>query len=308
VADVKLMDKPHNMPTPLVTIVVSCFNHAKYIEACVDSILRQSYAQIELIVIDDGSTDGSAEILKDLAARHGFYFEAQANQGLPRTLNKALAMANGKYFCPMGSDDVMLPEKTALQVEFLEAHPEVGFCCGNAYFIDAEGRFIARPNSRFKSQDTLMGFEEYFGNRKAGVIAPSTMIRTELLREIGGYDVNMRLEDAAMWLRITWLGHKIGFIHNVIMHYRKHPTNTSKNLRFMYESLLKTYEPYKQHPRYLQVFNRFLITTFITAAKRRQLDLAVEALSKISPRYYNWKVVRGLGFMARAYVAKPFQK
>lgn len=290
------------MQNPLVTIVIPCYNHARYIEQCIDSVLRQTYPRIQLIVIDDGSCDGSADLIAPLAQRHGFRFIARENRGLTNTLNEALALAEGEYFCPMGSDDIMLPDKTALQVAFLEAHPEAAFCCGNAYFIDQDGAFIERPNTRFKSETLLMSFDQYFGNRKAGVIAPSTMIRTALLRQVGGYDTRIRLEDAALWLKLTAMGYKIGFIHNVVMHYRKHPTNTSKNLRFMYESLLHTYEPYRQHPNYPRVLNRFLISTFVTAAKRRQTDLAREALARISPRFYNWKVVRGLGYLARAYL------
>jgi len=296
------------MRTPLVTIVIPSYNHARYIEACVLSALAQTYPNIELIVIDDGSTDGSVEILDRLAREHGFQFYAQENMGLPRTLNKALELSRGDYFCPMGSDDVMLPEKTALQVAFLESHPEAGFCCGNARFIDQNGDFIARHNSRFKTETILMDFNQYFGNRKAGVIAPSTMIRTALLREVGGYDTSIRLEDAAMWLKLTYMGHKIGFIHDIILHYRKHPTNTSKSARFMYENLLQTYEPYRNHPAYPRVFNRFLMTVFITAAKRQQIDLAREALAKIEPRFYNRKVVRGLVYLALAYLKKPFAR
>lgn len=296
------------MPNPLVTIVVPSYNHARYIEQCIHSILQQTYSNIELIAIDDGSSDGSAEILERLAREHGFQFYAQENMGLPKTLNKALALAKGEYFCPMGSDDVMLPEKTALQVAFLEAHPEAGFCCGNARFIDQNGDFIPRHNSRFKTETLLMDFNQYFGNRKAGIIAPSTMIRTALLREVGGYDTSIRLEDAAMWLKLTWMGYKIGFIHDIILHYRKHPTNTSKSARFMYESLLKTYEPYREHPAYPRVFNRFLMTVFITAAKRQQIDLAREALARIEPRFYNRKVLRGLVYLGLAYLRKPFKR
>jgi len=292
------------MDTPLVTIVVPCFNHAQYIRECIDSILRQTYPNIELIVIDDGSSDGSAAILAQLAQQHGFYFEAQTNQGLTRTLNKALAMAKGKYFCNMGSDDVMLPNKTAVQVQFMEQYPQVAMCCGNALYIDENGDFLRKPTRQL--QHGFMDFEGYFGNTRAGVIAPSAMLRTSTLREVGGYDPDIRLEDLAMWLKLTHAGYQIGFVRDEILHYRKHPTNTSKNLRFMYESHMQTYAPYRDHPRYPGVINRYLISTLVAAAKRDQLELARELAKKISPRFYDGKFLRGMAYLVRAQIRHWF--
>ena len=294
------------MDKPLVTIVVPCFNHARYIRGCIESILQQTYKNIELIVIDDGSTDGSAAILAELARQHGFYFEAQANQGLTPTLNKALAMAKGKYFCPMGSDDVMLPDKTALQVQFMELYPQVAMCCGNALYIDEGGRFLRKPTRQLRHG--FMDFEGFFGNTRAGVIAPSAMIRTSILREVGGYDPDIKLEDLAMWLKLTYAGYQIGFIPEEILHYRKHPANTSKNLRFMYESHMKTYAPYSGHPRYESIINRYLLSTLVAAAKRDQLELAREIAKKISPRFYNAKFLRGIAYLVRAYFSQFFAR
>lgn len=287
------------MDAPLVTVVVPCFNHARYVRACIDSILQQTYTPIELIVIDDGSTDGSADILAELATRHGFHFEAQRNQGLARTLNKALELARGKYFCAMGSDDVMLPDKTRLQVEFMEQYPQAAMCCGNALYIDENGDFMRKPTRQL--QHGFMNFDEFFGNTRAGVIAPSAMIRTEVLREVGGFDPNIRLEDLAMWLKLTHAGYLLGFIPQEILHYRKHSTNTSKNLRLMYESHMQTYAPYRGHPRYDSIVNRYLISTLVAAAKRGQTELACELACKISPRFYNGKFLRGIGYLLRAY-------
>lgn len=292
------------MDKPLVTIVVPCFNHARYVRECINSILEQAYSNIELIVIDDGSSDGSADILAEMAREYGFYFEAQANQGLTPTLNKALAMAKGKYFCPMGSDDVMLPEKTSLQVGFMEQYPQVAMCCGNALYIDHEGRLLPKPTRQLRHG--FMGFDDFFGNTRAGVIAPTAMIRTSVLRELGGYDSAIKLEDLAMWLKLTYAGHQIGFIPQEVLRYRKHATNTSKNLRLMYESHMQTYAPYCQHPRYERIVNRYLLSTFIAAAKRDQFDLACEIGGKISPRYYDGKFLRGVAYLVRAAIRRVF--
>jgi alpha-1,3-rhamnosyltransferase len=290
------------MNTPLVTVAVPSYNHERYITACVDSIVGQSYPAIEIIAIDDGSRDRSPVILAELAQRHGFQFISQPNAGTATTLNRALALAKGKYFCPMGSDDIMLPEKIRLQVTFMEQHPDVAFCCGNAEHIDADDNLLKPPSRRV--HHGTMDFETFFGNTRAGVIAPSTMIRTEALREIGGYDPAIPLEDLATWLKLTHKGYQIGFLDDVILRYRKHPTNTSKNLRFMYECITASYAPYQSHPRYPDVVNRFWVSTFIAAAKRGDFELASELLHRISPRYYNRKFLRGVGHLLTARVKK----
>jgi len=105
---------------PLVSVIVSCYNHAPYIEECLLSILHQSYPNIELLVVDDGSDDGSVEIIKKLNTKYAFDFRAQANQGLVNTLNDCIARSRGSLVAPFGSDDVMLPERIKIQVEYMQ--------------------------------------------------------------------------------------------------------------------------------------------------------------------------------------------
>lgn len=285
---------------PLVSIFVPSYNHARYIERCVASVLNQTYPAIELIVIDDGSSDDSPAILARLAQAHGFRLETQANQGLAATLNRGLALANGKYFCPLGSDDIMLPEKTALQVAYMEAHPEVACCGTNVLAVDENDRPLTRHQRHNPAR--IMDFDDIFTNRQRAIASSSAMLRTAVLRELGGYDTEIRLEDFALWLKLTHCGHRIGALEEVALHYRKHNTNSYRNLRMMHESLLKTYAPYRDHPAYRRVLNQFLVSTFLTAAKRGQTDFAGEVLGQISPRYYNAKVLRGLAHLAKNHL------
>lgn len=286
------------MQTPLVSVVIPSYNHARYIESCITSVLSQTYPAIELIVIDDGSKDGSADIIARLAQTHGFIFEAQINRGLAATLNRGLELAKGQYFCPLGSDDVMLPEKTALQVAYLEAHPDVAVCGTNVLAIDENDRPLPRHQRYHPAR--VMDFDDIFTNRQPAIAASTAMLRTDVLREIGGYDPEIRLEDFALWLKLTHRGYRIGALEAVALHYRKHSSNSYRNLRMMYESLLQTYAPYRGHPAYPRVVNRFLVSTFLTAAKRGQTELATEILHQISPRFYNAKVLRGLAYLVKS--------
>ena len=109
---------------PLVTVIIASYNHGKYIEASITSVLSQTYPRIELLVIDDGSYDDSVERIGRLQQRHGFDFKVQQNQGLSRTLNDAISRARGSLIVPFGSDDIMLPQRLQRQVEYLADKPE----------------------------------------------------------------------------------------------------------------------------------------------------------------------------------------
>lgn len=279
------------MSAPLVTIIVPSYNHARYIEACIRSVLAQTYEPIELIVLDDGSTDDSPRILASLAHRHGFHFEAQPNMGLARTLNKGIALSRGKYICTVGSDDILMLDKTEKQVALLENRPDIAVCGGNQLVIDSAGVLVDK-RQKFPPYREL-DFDDIFLDRKPGIAASSAMIRREVLEKEGGYDPEIRLEDMYMWFKLTARGHRIAGLNDVLIYYRKHATNSYKNLRFMRDSMLKTYAPYASHPAYARVVNQYLNSIFLGASKADR-KLAWETLRQIDPRHYGSKIPRGL--------------
>lgn len=284
------------MENPLVTVIVPSYNHAAYVGLTIDSILRQTYPNIELIVIDDGSSDESPTLLRKLADSAGFHLETQANIGLSRTLNKGIALARGKYICPFGSDDIMLLDRIEKQVRFMEDNPGIAVCGGNQLLIDAKGVIIDK-RQRFPAYREL-DFDDIFLDRKPAIPASSAMLRREVLEREGGYDPEIRLEDMYMWFKLTARGHRIAGLNDVLIYYRKHPTNSYKNAGFMAENMLKTYAAYADHPQYDRVVNEYLVSMFLRAskgAKRQALDI----LKRISPRYYNGKVVRGLFYLLK---------
>lgn len=278
---------------PEVTVVVSCYNHARYIEACIESIVDQTYSAIELLVYDDGSTDDSPKILKALADKHGFSFTAQKNRGLSATLNDALHKAKGKYFCPVGSDDILMLDKTRKQVAFLEANPDAAICAGNALFIDGEGLLLNKRQRFHPARD--LSFEELFENTTPGFISPTAMIRTESLREVGGYRADIPLEDLYLWLKLAHTGHRLHVMNDIVLYYRKHNSNTYKNISFMFDSISRTLAEYRDHPRYPRVIADEYSSLFLAAAKQRQRKLALSILGHLSPAHYNRKIWRGLG-------------
>lgn len=283
------------MNAPLVTVVVSCYNHAAYIEACIRSIVEQTYPAIELLVYDDGSSDNSATVLQELAEHHGFSFTAQRNIGYTKTLNQALSRARGKYFCAVGSDDILFPHKIADQVALMEWDEDIAACGGNVIVIDGAGTIVSR-GQKFH-QDRELVFDDLFENRKPGINTPSAMFRTEALRAVGGYREDLRLEDFALWLSLAHAGCKLYGMNALSIYYRKHAANTSKDIRMMYEEISRILLEYREEKAFAPVFLAHKYSYFLRASKSGERRLAWEILKEIPFAQYNAKVLKGLLYL-----------
>ena len=279
---------------PLVTVIIASYNHAPYIEQSIQSVLDQTYPNIELLVIDDGSPDDSVERIQRLQHAHGFDFRVQQNQGLTNTLNGAIARAKGSLIVPFGSDDIMMPDRIAVQVAYMDGKPEVGICAGNIELIDAEGNLFPEKRQRRDVPFRRLDFEDMFLERKPYPPAPTLMIRREALDKVGGFDPQIRLEDLYIELKITHAGYFIDGLNVVMARYRKHATNSYKNHRFMIDSILKTYALFSDHPLYDEVRYKFLNSMFLKTANRNRA-LARELLAQIPFRHWTGKTWRGLG-------------
>jgi alpha-1,3-rhamnosyltransferase len=279
---------------PLVSVIIASYNHAPYVEASIASVLAQSYGNIELLVVDDGSSDDSVERIQHLKQQHGFDFIVQKNQGLSRTLNDSIARVRGDLIVSFGSDDVMFPQRLALQVAYLQGKPEVGICAGNIEEIDALGRSRGAPR---QLQLRRLDFDDVFLNRQAGAPAPTLMFRREALAAVGGFDPQIRLEDLLIQLKITRAGYFVDILGEVLAQYRVHGSNTYKNYRFMVDNVLRTYAQFSEHPAYGQVCNGFRNSMLLKCA-RQDKKLARELLAELPLRSWNSKTLRGLWRLA----------
>ncbi|KHL73088.1 glycosyl transferase [Pseudomonas putida] len=280
--------------TPLVTVIIASYNHARYIEASINSVVNQTYKNIELLVVDDGSKDDSPAVLKRLQAQHGFDLRFQANQGLARTLNDAIARAKGDLIVPFGSDDIMLPHRIATQVEYMHGKPEVGICSANIETIDHDGKVMgAREQRKRNLPFRRLDFDDLWLDRKPGPMAATLMLRREALEKVGGFNADIRLEDVYIELSIARAGYYIDVLGEVLAQYRDHPTNTFKNGRFMVDNVLKTYAHFKDHQQYEQVCMKFRNSMVLKYANRDK-QLTREILADIPLKYWNRKTLRGL--------------
>lgn len=206
-----------------MTALLVCWNHERFVASAVRSVLHQTYRNIQMIVFDNGSTDGSRSILRAMAAEHGFELVLQENLGLVRALNRGLRMAKGKYVALLATDDVWLPDKTRKQVEYFERHPEVGLTFGRVQAIDADGKRFDRDNAMTPYIGDV-SLDDLLWTRKS-TNGPTVMARTEALNRVGGYDEDIRTEDFAMAMKLAANGIRITGLPEVLTLYRRHDSN-----------------------------------------------------------------------------------
>lgn len=243
-----ITDTPAQLPPispPLVTIGVALYNHERYIETCLESLLQQSYPNLQIIVIDDGSEDRSYEIARECCEQHGRRSDCtittRANRGLCNTLNEIAKLAAGTYISFVGSDDYWMPNKIADQVAYLEAHPEITLVHSNSIKVDAAGKTLKKIDysKRINSGNVFSALVR----RTGGINTPSHLYRTSVYNDIGYYDPAFRFEDTDFWLRLT-KNHQVGFINAFHTYYRWHGSNMSHGqnaLLFYHDELIRIY-------------------------------------------------------------------
>jgi len=211
---------------PLVTVIIPSYNHERYIAQAIESVSSQSYKEIELIVIDDGSKDQSLKIINTLAEKHGIIVIARENRGLAKTLNEGVGLANGKYISFLASDDYYLPsriENAVLQFEKSANKVAAVYCDG--YIINDEGDKKCSFGERYPRP--LIG--NVYNNLLVGNWIPALGMtyRTEVLKEFM-FDERFQVEDHTLYLRMfKSKKNKLVFYNAFDFAYRLHNSNMS---------------------------------------------------------------------------------
>ncbi|MBX2914621.1 MAG: glycosyltransferase [Cyclobacteriaceae bacterium] len=209
------------MANPLVTIICVCYNQARFVMEALDSVVAQTYQPIELIVIDDGSTDGSAKIIKQWITSHPetVMLLNGANMGYCKTFNKAAALAKGKYLIDLSADDVLLPNRVDVGVRALEA-PQAGVTFSDAEHVNEAGIKISLHSDRFPHHTVPSGniYEELIA--RFFICSPTMMFSRAMFNELGGYDETLMYEDFDFWIRSSRKYHYV-YTPEVLVKKRK---------------------------------------------------------------------------------------
>lgn len=205
--------------TPRVSVVLPCYNGERYLREAIQSILDQTLADFELIVVDDGSTDGSPAILADMArADPRIRIVTQANGGIVAALNAGIDHARGPYIARMDADDVSFPDRLAFQAKWLDDHPGTVLVGGQAVADRHPGPHTTRTTGGRHAETDL----SVFPPRVAVSMHPLIMLRADALRAMGGYRHDYRhAEDYDLFIRASSFG-RIDNPPVDMLFYRRH--------------------------------------------------------------------------------------
>lgn len=206
--------------TPAISVLMSAYNSERYVREAVESILNQTFADFELILIDDGSIDSTPAILKQFADRDArIRFITRPNMGLTKTLNEALSLAKAPLVARMDADDIALPDRFAKQVTYLNAHPQCVCVGSRVMLIDPLGSEINATDHKLTHEEIEAGL---IGGSGWSIVHPVAMMRTEAVRNIGGYREQFRTsQDLDLFLRLGEIG-KLANLPDVLLKYRQH--------------------------------------------------------------------------------------
>jgi len=212
-------------PSPKISVLMPVFNAARYLPAAVESILAQTFADFEFIIVDDGSTDRSPAILKRFAQRDArIKIVSRPNTGIVGALNDGLTVARGEFIARMDADDLSRPERLATQLCYLETHPELVAIGSSVLMVDPAGR----PLKEFQAQTNSQWLRRWLIEATdIGIIHPSLMVRRSTLERLGGYRERYKLvEDIDLFLRLLDEG-ELGNTPETLLEYRQHPASTN---------------------------------------------------------------------------------
>ncbi len=184
------------MSTPRVSVLFPVYNDERFVSRAIQSILVQTFADFELIVVDDGSTDGTVKILEAFAdPRIRIVFDS--HQGVSAALNRAISLAGGEYLARMDSDDTSRPDRLERQSDFLDQHPDYGMVGSACEIVTEDGSRVG--SFPVPQLDAEVRAAMIWGNP---IVHSSVMIRKSVLDEVGFYDPNYMWEDYELWWRI----------------------------------------------------------------------------------------------------------
>lgn len=202
---------------PKVSVVMSVYNGSRYLQESVQSILNQTFTDFEFIIIDDGSSDNSWEILTKYASKDTRIklHKNQENIGLTKSLNRGLNLAKGEYIARQDADDISILNRLQLQVDFLDAHPEIGGLGSAVEFIDCQGSVVRQLEvpTDHETLEALLLINNCLWHS-------SMTIRRSLLQKLGGYNEEMLCtQDYDLWWRISRKS-RLATLPDILLQYR----------------------------------------------------------------------------------------
>jgi len=226
------------MKEPLVSVIIPNYNYGRFLEESIGSALNQTYPNVEVIVVDDGSTDDSVDVANSFNDR--IRFISQENAGVSAARNRGIAESRGEVIAFLDSDDVWLPEKLEKQMRILEKDPDVGLVHCGYIEVDSDGKPGQIHVDGMSGQVAI----ELLRYRRPVILGggSAAIVRRSIFDRIGGFDPNVSpAEDWEFYYRCARIC-KVGFVAEILMKYREHQSNAHLNIRRMEKAILGAFD------------------------------------------------------------------
>lgn len=219
----------------MISVIMPVYNAEKYLKSSIESVLAQSYKNYEFIIVNDGSTDASIDIIQEFKDPRIKCISNEKNSGIVYTLNKGLSISNGEFIARIDADDLCCADRFETQVGFLIKNKRIGLCSGHIIKINDFGEEMGKV--KFPISNEACNLKFLFGNP---IAHPASMFRKSLALKVGGYTAGSEpAEDLDLWLKLSNIT-KIENIDKVLIYYRVHANNYSTIKREKYVNKLTT--------------------------------------------------------------------
>jgi glycosyltransferase involved in cell wall biosynthesis len=300
-----------------VSVIIPAYNAERYIEDALKSVFDQTFSGIEIIVVDDGSHDGTAGIAKNYEA--SIRYIHQENKGLAAARNTGIRSSSGSYLAFLDADDLFLPEKIELQSSFLDEHPEIGMVFSGFEYLGGSVLRHPVPESIRSGQGDIV--LDLF--RFNCIAIPTVLVRRECFDEVGLFDETLKaVEDYDLWLRLS-RKKRIAYLDRILARVRLHPDNMSKDAELMCDYEIRVMEKAlnddpgirAHHPAlirekvcaiYFESGYRLLLADEMRRARQKFLCVVKSDPFKLKPYIYLVSSFLGSGFLKAARKTKRF--
>lgn len=301
---------------PLVTIIIPSYNHEKYIEQAVRSVFEQTYESIEIIIIDDGSTDSSRSIIEGVISKYNgskvIKYHVQSNAGLIKTLNKALTMANGECVGFLASDDAYLPTKIEKCVNILSNTTDsTAAVYTDGYLINSKGQKTGRFTDKYPRPILNNTYRELIVAN--WIPALGMLYKKSVFDDVGFFDESLYVEDYDMLLRVA-KKYEIEHTSEKLFLYRWHDTNMSKqsdDMQKAFEAIAAKHSDLCGFNSFKSAIKNIKITTAIKNINMMNIDLLTRSVIRKVQMHSNIQGVSLCGLlsvMVKKYVSAKKSK
>jgi glycosyltransferase involved in cell wall biosynthesis len=278
---------------PKVSIILPCYNGARWISQSIESVLAQTYNDLELIIIDDGSKDNSREIISSYLYDKRIHYIYQENKGFSSALNEGIRESTGDFIGFIGQDDLYMPNKLQIQVKYLNEHKNIDLVHSNYCFIDSNGQVIGVRDMKVPKFSSRWKMIEYlFINNFIGF--ETVLVRRNCFDEVGLFDERMTgFSDHDMWLRIAGK-FNIAYINLILVKKRKHERQLSRTAfeKCLRDEFLMINKAIKQYPFLRKAIGKKLAGLYyssgITLLEKGAKEEAKQKFLKVI-QYRPWK-------------------